>query len=165
MTLFIIFVAPIAGRLADKVGPRALMVPGVALVTLSLVLFSLQDENSTFWTLLPALLVGGLGMAMAMAPTTTAAMHAVPIAKAGVGSAVINSARQIGGSIGIALTGAIVATQFDAAHPTPSDFVNGFQLGLRVAAAIAFTGVLVAAFGIKPEQLRHDVPKPAAEAA
>ncbi len=167
MTLFIIFVAPVAGKLADKIGPRALMVPGLALVTASLILFSLQDEGSTFWTLLPALLVGGLGMALAMAPTTTAAMHAVPIDKAGVGSAVINSMRQVGGSIGIALTGAIVATQVNPARPNPHDFVNGFQLGLRVAAGIAFTGVLIAAFGIKPEQLRHDVaePKAAAEAA
>ena len=160
MTLFIIFVAPIAGKLADRIGPRALMVPGLALVTASLVLFSLQDESSTFWTLLPALLVGGLGMALAMAPTTAAAMHAVPVDKAGVGSAVINSMRQIGGSVGIALTGAIVATQYNAANPNPLDFVAGFQLGLRVAAGIAFTGVLVAAFGIKPEQLRHDAPKP-----
>jgi EmrB/QacA subfamily drug resistance transporter len=167
MTLFIIFVAPVAGKLADKIGPRALIVPGVALVTASLILFSLQDEGSTFWTLLPALLVGGLGMALAMAPTTTAAMHAVPIDKAGVGSAVINSMRQIGGSVGLALTGAIVATQVNAARPNPHDFVNGFQLGLRVAAGIAFAGVFVAAFGIKPEQLRHDVPRPkaAAEAA
>ncbi|MFL5936424.1 MAG: MFS transporter [Gaiellaceae bacterium] len=167
MTMFIIFVAPVAGKLADKIGPRALMVPGLALVTASLVLFSIQDETSTFWTLLPALLVGGLGMAMAMAPTTTAAMHAVPVDKAGVGSAVINSMRQVGGSVGIALMGAIVATQFNAARPNPHDFVNGFQLGLRVAAGIAFAGVFVAAFGIKPEQLRHDVPKPtaAAEAA
>ena len=160
MTLFIIFVAPIAGKLADRIGPRALMVPGVALITASLILFSLQDESSTFWTLLPALLVGGLGMALAMAPTTAAAMHAVPVDKAGVGSAVINSMRQIGGSVGIALTGAIVATQYNAANPNPLDFVAGFQLGLRVAAGIAFTGVLVAAFGIKPEQLRHDAPKP-----
>jgi EmrB/QacA subfamily drug resistance transporter len=167
MTMFIILVAPVAGKLADKIGPRALMVPGISLVTASLVLFSIQDETSTFWTLLPALLVGGLGMAMAMAPTTTAAMHAVPVDKAGVGSAVINSMRQVGGSVGIALMGAIVATQFNAARPNPHDFVNGFQLGLRVAAGIAFAGVFVAAFGIKPEQLRHDVPKPkaAAEAA
>ena len=165
MTLFIIFVAPIAGKLADKVGPRALMVPGLSLVTASLVLFSLQDEGSTFWTLLPALVVGGLGMALAMAPTTAAAMHAVPVDKAGVGSAVINSMRQVGGSVGIAVTGAIVATQVNPQHPTPHEFVNGFQLGLRVAAGTAFVGVLVAAFGIKPEQLRHDVPKPAAEAA
>src|SRR5262249_13509164 len=153
------------GRLADKYGPRALMVPGLTLVTASLVLFSVQDANSTFWTLLPALVVGGLGMATAMAPTTTAAMASVPVAKAGVGSAVINSMRQVGGSIGIALIGAIVATQFNATHPNPHDFVNGFQLALRVAAGIAFAGVLVAAFGIKPEQLRHDVPTTAAEPA
>jgi EmrB/QacA subfamily drug resistance transporter len=165
MTMMIIFVAPVAGKLADTLGPRALMVPGLTLVTASLVLFSLQDTGSTFWTLLPALVIGGLGMATAMAPTTTAAMHAVPIAKAGVGSAVINSMRQVGGSVGIALTGAIVATQFNPGRPNPQDFVDGFQLGLRVAAGIAFVGVLVAAFGIKPEQLRHDVPKPAAEAA
>ena len=120
MTVFIILVAPIAGKLSDRIGPRALMVPGLALVTASLVLFSLQDESSTFWTLLPALLVGGLGMALAMAPTTSAAMHAVPVDKAGVGSAVINSMRQIGGSVGIALTGAIVATQFNASQPEPA---------------------------------------------
>jgi hypothetical protein len=58
-----------------------------------------------------------------------------------------------------------VATQFNPSRPNPQDFVDGFQLGLRVAAGIAFVGVLVAAFGIKPEQLRHDVPRPAAEAA
>jgi EmrB/QacA subfamily drug resistance transporter len=165
MTMCIIFIAPIAGRLADKLGPRALMVPGLVLVTVSLILFSVQTASSTFWTLLPALFIGGVGMAMAMAPTTTAAMHAVPVAKAGVGSAVINSMRQVGGSIGIALMGAIVATQFNASKPSPQDFVNGFQLGLRVAAGIAFAGVLVAAFGIKPEQLRHDVPEGVAEAA
>jgi MFS family permease len=165
LTVFIILVAPQAGRLSDKVGPRAMIVPGVALVTASLVLFSLQDEGSTFWTLLPALILGGLGMGLAMAPTTSAAMHAVPVDKAGIGSAVINSMRQVGGSVGIALTGAIVATQFDQNHPNPHSYVNGFQLGLRVSAGIAFIGVLVAAFGIRPEQLRHEAPKPATEAA
>jgi EmrB/QacA subfamily drug resistance transporter len=164
MTVMIILIAPNAGRLSDRLGPRAMIVPGVALVTTSLVVFSLQDESSTFWTLLPALFIGGLGMGLAMAPTTSAAMHAVPVDKAGVGSAVINSMRQVGGSVGIALTGAIVATQFDQNHPNPHDYVNGFQLGLRVSAGIAFLGVLVAAFGIRPEQLRHEAPKPAAEA-
>ncbi len=159
MTVLIILVAPNAGRLSDKLGPRALIVPGVALLTASLVLFSLQDEGSTFWTLLPALVVGGLGMGLAMAPTTSAAMHAVPVDKAGVGSAVINSMRQVGGSVGIALTGAIVATQFDQSHPNPHDYVNGFQLGLRVSACIAFVGVLVAAFGIRPEQLEGGSPQ------
>jgi EmrB/QacA subfamily drug resistance transporter len=165
MTVLIILVAPFAGRLADKLGPRSMMVPGMALLTISLLLFSLQDENATFWTLLPALLVGGLGMAMAMAPTTTAALHAVPVDKAGVGSAVINSMRQVGGAVGLAVLGAIIATQYDPQRPNPHEFVNGFQLGLRVASGIAFVGILVAAFGIRPEQLRHDVTELAGEPA
>jgi EmrB/QacA subfamily drug resistance transporter len=158
MTVLIILVAPFAGRLADKLGPRSMMVPGMALLTVSLFLFSLQDENATFWTLLPALLVGGLGMALAMAPTTSAALHAVPVDKAGVGSAVINTMRQVGGAVGLAMIGAIIATQYDPERPNPNEFVNGFQLGLRVAAGIAFIGLLIAAFGIRPEQLRHEVP-------
>src|SRR6266536_1005054 len=102
MTLCIIFVAPVAGKLSDRIGSRWLMGVGMLLVSLSLVLFSILDEDSTFWNLLPALLVGGAGMAMAMTPTTAAAMSSVPIDKAGVGSGVLNSMRQVGGSLGVA---------------------------------------------------------------
>jgi EmrB/QacA subfamily drug resistance transporter len=165
MTAMIIVVAPNAGRLADKLGPRTMIVPGVALITASLALFSIQDASSTFWTLLPALVLGGLGMGLAMAPTTTAAMHAVPVAKAGVGAAVINSMRQVGGSVGLAVIGAIVATRSNPQHVNPHEFVPGFQLGLRVASAIAFAGVLVAVFGIRPHELRHEAAGPAAEPA
>jgi EmrB/QacA subfamily drug resistance transporter len=159
MTMLIILVAPNAGRLSDKYGPRSMMVPGLVLVSLSLLLFSIQDETSSFWSLLPALIVGGFGMAMAMAPTTSAAMGSVPIDKAGVGSAVINSMRQVGGSVGIAVLGAIIATRFDQSHPNPHAFVQGFQLSTRVAAGIALAGVLVAAFGIRKVRA-----EPAAEA-
>jgi EmrB/QacA subfamily drug resistance transporter len=162
MTVLIILVAPNAGRISDKYGPKVMVVPGLALVTASLALFSIQDATSTFWTLLPAMIVGGFGMAMSMAPTTSTAMQSVPVDKAGVGSAVINSMRQVGGSVGLAVIGAVVATQFNASHPRPDEFVNGFQLGLRVAAGIAFVGVLVAAFGIRTADVRH-AHAPAAE--
>jgi EmrB/QacA subfamily drug resistance transporter len=164
MTMLIILVAPNAGRLADKLGPRAMMVPGLILVSLSLLLFSMLDATSTFWSMLPALITGGFGMAMAMAPTTSAAMGSVPVDKAGVGSAVINSMRQVGGSVGIAVLGALVATQFDPKHPNPLDFVDGFQLATRVAAGIAFVGVLVAAFGIRQVRTQAAA-EPAVEAA
>ena len=55
-------------------------------------------------------------------------MQAVPSDKAGVGSAVVNSMRQIGGAVGLAVIGAIMATQFDPARPTPHDYANAFQL-------------------------------------
>ena len=71
---------------------------GMVVLTLTLILFSRMDENTTFWGLLPAMLLGGVGMSAAMAPTTAAAMQSVSPDKAGVGSAVLNSARQVGGS-------------------------------------------------------------------
>jgi len=87
----------------------------------------------------------------------------VPVDKAGVGSGVINSMRQVGGSVGLALVGAIMATRFDPSHPRPDEFVDGFQLSMRVAAGIAVAGVVVAAVGIG--KVRAQSHAPAAEAA
>src|SRR5256714_1065245 len=106
MTVLIILVAPAAGKISDRIGPRWLMGAGMALLTGSLLLFGTLDASSSFWNILPALLLGGVGLATVMAPTTAAAMASVPVDKAGVGSAVINSMRQVGGSLGIAIIGA-----------------------------------------------------------
>ena len=164
MTMLIIVVAPQAGRLSDKVGPRWFMASGMTFVAASLLLFSRLDVGSNFWTAFPALIVGGLGMGMTMTPTVSAAMGSVPVDKAGVGSGVINAMRQIGGSVGLALTGAIVATRFNVvSHPRPADFVSGFQLGLQVAASIALAGAVIAVLTIS--RIEHPVAEPVGESA
>src|SRR5204862_1029137 len=140
-TVLIVFVAPLAGRFSDKIGSRWLMGAGLVLLSGSLLSFSTLGVDSSFWDILPGLILGGFGMSLAMTPTTAAAMGSVPVDKAGVGSAVLNSMRQVGGSLGIALMGAIVAS---SVHVAPTDrragaqFVEGFQHALEVAAAIAF---------------------------
>ena len=160
MTLLIILIAPVAGRWSDKVGSRWLMGGGMALVGVSLVLFSRLGIDSNFWDILPGLIVGGVGMALAMTPTTAAAMSSVPVDKAGVGSAVLNSMRQVGGSLGIAILGAIVASNIDVspADPRyPEQFVSGFQEALLVAAGIAFAASIVAVLMVR----RHHHAEPA----
>jgi EmrB/QacA subfamily drug resistance transporter len=152
MTMLIILIAPVAGRFADKVGSRWLMGAGMTLVGGSLLLFSRLDASSDFWNILPGLLTGGVGMALAMTPTTTAAMGSVPVDKAGVGSAVLNSMRQVGGSLGIAVMGAIVASYLNVPRTdprAPGQFVEGFQHALVVAAAIAFTAAVVAVLTVR----------------
>ncbi|HEU0304052.1 MAG TPA: MFS transporter [Gaiellaceae bacterium] len=147
MTVLIILIAPVAGRVSDQVGSRWLIGAGMTLVSLSLLLFAQLEADSTFWDVLPGLLVGGLGMALSMTPTTAAAMGSVPVDKAGVGSAVLNSSRQVGGSLGIAVMGALVASQIDATAPPRvrvEQFIDGYHLGLYVAAAIAMLGAVVA---------------------
>ncbi|MBA2295297.1 MAG: MFS transporter [Actinobacteria bacterium] len=149
MTVLIILVAPIAGKVSDRFGSRGLITAGMLLVATQLILFSRLGPDAGFWNLLPALVLGGVGMALTMTPSTAAATRAVPVAKAGVGSAVLNAFRQVGGSIGIALMGAIMAAQLTE-PPTTASFMDGFEHALLVAAGIAVAGAAVAAVLIRP---------------
>jgi MFS family permease len=163
-TVLIIVLAPQMGRLSDRMGPRPFVTGGMLVLAGSLVLFARMGTDETFWDLLPAMILGGIGMAAAMAPVTAAAMHSVPPDKAGVGSAVLNSARQVGGSLGIAIMGAIVAAGASSAtaagNPAESAFMNGFHHALAVAAVIVIVGALIAAATLR----RVDNPEPTPEA-
>ncbi|MDX6455872.1 MAG: hypothetical protein QOD48_1979 [Gaiellaceae bacterium] len=147
MTILIILVAPIAGKLSDRIGSRWLMGAGMTIVGVSLLLYQRIGLHTGFWSLLPQLMLGGLGMALTMSPMTSAAMSSVPVDKAGVGSGVLNSFRQMGGSLGIALMGAILLSY---EHPTTSkqvasqQFVDGLHAALLVSAVIAFAAAAVA---------------------
>jgi len=147
MTLLIIIVAPAAGKMSDRIGSRWLMAGGMTLVSISLLLYQRVGLQSTFWTLLPSMLLGGVGMAMTMSPMTAAAMASVPVDKAGVGSGVLNSFRQLGGSLGIAVMGAILASYVTATPGSPASaqqFVDGLHAALLVAAVITFLAAVVA---------------------
>jgi EmrB/QacA subfamily drug resistance transporter len=147
MTILIILVAPVAGKLSDRIGSRWLMGAGMSILGVSLLLYQRIGLHTGFWSLLPQLVLGGIGMALTMSPMTSAAMASVPIDKAGVGSGVLNSFRQVGGSLGIALMGAIL---LNYQHPTTSkavaaqQFVNGLHAALFVSAFIAFAAAAVA---------------------
>ena len=167
MTILIILVAPIAGKMSDRVGSRWLMGGGMTLVSISLLLYQRVGPHSTFWTRLPAMLLGGVGMALTMSPMTAAAMSSVPVDRAGVGSGVLNSFRQLGGSLGIALMGAILASYVTASPGSPENaqqFVNGLHAALFVAAMITFAAAVVAVVVVRtrPEVVREHIAEIAA---
>jgi hypothetical protein len=78
-------------------------------------------------------------------------MSGVPLDKVGVGSGVLNSARQVGGSVGIALIGAIIANEAGGRR-TPEAFVDGFSTALVVASLIALAGAVLAVSTIRPSR-------------
>ena len=163
MTVLIILVAPFAGKASDKYGSRWLMTIGMVLLGVQLLYLSQMGADASFWNLLPGFLVGGFGMAMTMTPTAAAATRAVPVEKSGVGSAVLNAMRQVGGSVGIALMGAIVAAQ-TSEHPGVEGFMAGFERALIVAALIAFAGSIVA-FALVRQEAATEEPAPMEVAA
>jgi EmrB/QacA subfamily drug resistance transporter len=162
MTLLVILVAPVAGKLSDLVGSRWLMTAGMVLIGVQLLYYSTQGVDATFWSLLPGLLIGGVGMSLTMTPSAAAIIGSVSVDKSGVGSAVMNSMRQVGGSLGIAMMGAIMAARVGDDR-TPQAFVDGFSTTLVVSALIAFAGAVVAATTVR--KVRHAVPHAAPEAA
>ena len=151
MTIIIIVAAPIAGRTADRIGSRALMTTGMVLIAAQLLYLSRLGADATFADLLPGFLVGGLGMALTMTPSAAAATRAVPVEKAGVGAAVLNAFRQVGGSLGIAVMGAIMAREVGVERSTEA-FMRGFENALTVAAAIALVGAVVAYALVRPHE-------------
>jgi len=166
MTVLIVLLAPVAGKFSDRIGSRWLMAAGLLSLSASLISFSTLGIGSSFWEILPGLILGGIGMSLAMTPTTAAAMGSVPVDKAGVGSAVLNSMRQVGGSLGIALMGAIVAASINVPETDPrvaQQFVDGYRNALHVAAGIALAGAFVAVATVR--KYRHPEAAPALEGA
>jgi EmrB/QacA subfamily drug resistance transporter len=154
MTILIILIAPVAGKASDRIGSRWLMGGGMTLLSISLLLYQRVGLHSNFWTLLPSLVLGGIGMALTMSPMTSVAMGSVPVDKAGVGSGVLNSFRQMGGSLGIALMGAILASYLHAAPGTllaKQQYVDGLHAALLVSAFIAFAAAIVAIVLVRVE--------------
>ncbi len=148
-TLMIVIFAPIAGKLSDRVGSRWLMAGGMTVVAICCLLLSTVTLHSSFWHMLPAFILGGLGMSFVMTPMSAAAMGAAPVDKAGVASGVLNTFRQVGVALGIGIMGAIItnraaAAAADGASP-PQAFVHGLTFGMRVSAVICFGGAIAAA--------------------
>jgi EmrB/QacA subfamily drug resistance transporter len=111
MTLMVILIAPLAGKLSARIGPRPLMAGGMLIMSLGLASLTRLTIDASYWTVIfPSFVFVGAGVAMSMPTTTGVAMGSVDPARAGIASGVVNSSRQVGGALGVAVLGSIAAT-------------------------------------------------------
>ena len=106
--------APRSAAMVRRYGPKAVCAVGLGLVTLGLGGFFLVDATSPVWLLGVLFFLQGAGMANVMPPATESIMSSLPREKAGVGSAVGNTIRQVGGALGIAVLGSVLAAVYRA---------------------------------------------------
>jgi EmrB/QacA subfamily drug resistance transporter len=119
MSIISMFVAPVAGRYADRVGGKWILFFGIALFAGGMgILISSSHVGSTRLHLLPGLIVAGFGLGMTFAPLQTIAMRDVEPRMAGAASGLINTTRQLGAVIGSAAVGALLQSQLTSKFST-----------------------------------------------
>ena len=199
-TLVIIVMGPLSGRLTDRVGPRPLMALGLAVVGAALLIQSQLTIHTGYGLLLPGFILMGLGIGLVMSPMSTAAMNAVDRTKSGAASGVVSMSRMVGGTVGLAVMGALVTTigrsQLDSSlphlpaparaklasalgsgaapdgHASPHvvdavhhAFVSALATGLKIGAAVALAGVLLALWLIGPKWTQSAETRPSDQRA
>ena len=132
----------VSTKLVDRFGTKLVVVAGMGLVAIGLLWAASQGAGSTYWNYLPGMVVMGTGIALTWAPTTEAIMGSLPAAKAGVGSAVNDTVREVGGALGVAVLGSVLASQYTGAIssttealPTEAAHTAGDSLGGAVVVA------------------------------
>jgi MFS family permease len=105
-------VAPLSARMVERWGQRRVVSAGFGIVAVGMALLGLSQPHSNYPLLVLAFVVGATGMGMTTAPSTGAIMVSVPLDKAGVGSAVNDTTREMGGALGVAVLGSVLASRF-----------------------------------------------------
>lgn len=137
----LIALASFFGAWAGRIGPRLFMTVGPLVCAVGFLLTLAMTAEAMFWTqVLPGVTVFGLGMAITVAPLTTAILGAVDPARAGIGSAINNAVARVAGLIAVACTGIIVGTALD---------LDGYRRAALATAALLVVGGIVALVGIR----------------
>jgi EmrB/QacA subfamily drug resistance transporter len=147
------FISPIAGAVADRIGPRKVMATGLFMLTAGFVWVALRGSLSTSWIELTfALLVAGIGISMALPTVPTAVLNAVEPHELGKASGINYMAQRFGAVFGIAIATAVFSTYGHLG--TPLSVTDGFKPALG---ACAIFGLLagVSALAITGRKTQH----------
>jgi predicted MFS family arabinose efflux permease len=153
--------------LLPRIGPRRLTTAGMLLATLAMLYLTGLSVDSTYAAaVLPALIVAGAGFGLIFAPSFQGATFGVAPSDAGVASAMVNTAQQVGGSIGTALLSTLAAsaaTSFAATHAPSAALateaaVHGYTTAFWWSAGIFLFGALVCGLLLRPGVAREVVP-------
>lgn len=141
-------VVPLSGSLSDRIGTHRLTVTGMAVMVIGLTVLSFSGATTPLWLTILGLLINGLGIGIFISPNNSALMGSAPAGRQGIAAGMLATARTSGQALGIGIAGAIFNTYLAA--NTPGAFYAGISTALRVAAAAAVLGAVVASLRDRP---------------
>ncbi|MGO9752298.1 MAG: DHA2 family efflux MFS transporter permease subunit [Solirubrobacteraceae bacterium] len=146
-------VSPLGARVAAKTGPRLPVAAGLMLATCGIGLFTTATANSGYLHYVLAMTIIALGIGLAMAPATQSIMSAVPPHKAGVGSAINDTTRNLGSVLGIAVVGSLVASAYKTGLAPASTHLSEHLVKLTGESVAAATEIAARLPGSTGHQL------------
>jgi EmrB/QacA subfamily drug resistance transporter len=139
--------SPLSGRLVARFGVRGLMTTGMALGTAGLVVLAQVDASTTYAAVFPGYLLFGLALGLVYAPMSTAAMAALPAAKAGIAAGVLAMNRILAGAVTLAVTGAVFQAVLDddrrAAEVEQEAFASALSASMWLLAGLCGVGAVL----------------------
>jgi len=161
LTLALTTVSPFAGRLTDRFGGKYVLMAGLVVYAAGIIgVAAAASARATSFTFIPVLLVAGLGMGAIFAPLLTIALRAVPPAAVGAASGVLNTSRQLGATLGGAVTGAVLASRFAVAlHADAAARAGSLPAAARSPFIALFTHVARTGLHVGPGQFAVRVPR------
>jgi Na+/melibiose symporter-like transporter len=126
-------VSPLSARVVERIGSKIVVATGLSIGAIGLVIASRLTAGASYPEVLVALVVLAAGLALVMPPATESIMGSLPLAKAGVGSAVNDTTRQVGGALGVAVLGSVMSSTYG---PRVTEAISGLPLSSEQATAI-----------------------------
>jgi MFS transporter, DHA2 family, methylenomycin A resistance protein len=134
MSVTFVIVSQLSGKIANAYGPRLPMTLGMAMMGAGLFLLALLPLDNSLLLVEAALLVIGCGLGLNTAPVNAVAVANVPAARSGTASGLVNTARMVGATLGVAVLGAIFA-MFAGGGSDASHIAAGYRRPLSAAAS------------------------------
>jgi EmrB/QacA subfamily drug resistance transporter len=169
ITVSLIAVTNFAQKLTTRLGARPVLSGGLLLTAAGGVLYARMPAGGHyFWDVFPALVLSGIGLAFTFVPVMIGSLTGVQPADAGVASGLINTSRQVGGSIGLAVVTTIAATassHYAHSHAVPAfsgpALTHGFQVAFYTLIGLALLGAALAAAFVESKPKAAPTEKPA----
>ena len=126
-------ISPLSAKVVERIGSKIVVATGLSVGAVGLVIASRLTADASYPEVLVALVVLAAGLALVMPPATESIMGSLPLAKAGVGSAVNDTTRQVGGALGVAVLGSVMSSTYG---PRVTEAISGLPLSSEQATAI-----------------------------
>jgi EmrB/QacA subfamily drug resistance transporter len=127
-------ISPLSAKVVERIGSKIVVATGLSVAAVGLIMASRLTAGASYPEVLWSLVVLAAGMALVMPPATESIMGSLPPAKAGVGSAVNDTTREVGGALGVAVLGSVMSSTYG---PRVTDAISGFPVPAEQANAIS----------------------------